>query len=136
MILVDSSVWIDFLNGENSAPRRLLHRLIEDDGELALTGIILTEVLQGITEERDFRRVQEYLLAFPIYQPQSTKTYLAAARIYRACREKGETVRKTVDCLIAAICLEHNLILLHKDRDFDRIAKCTGLRCYGIDDGS
>jgi len=132
MILVDTSVWIDFLNGVSSAHRHLLHRLIEDEEDIAITEIILTEVLQGIQDEREVRRTQEYLLAFPIYSPSGIPTYLQAAWIYRACRKKGETVRRTVDCIIAAICLENSLTLLHKDRDFDRIAACTGLRCQAV----
>jgi len=132
MILVDTSVWIDFLNGADSAHRHLLHRLIEDEEDIAITGIILTEVLQGIQDERDVRRTQQSLLAFPIYPSSGIPTYLQAARIYRSCRKKGETVRKTVDCIIAAICLENNLTLLHRDRDFDRIAACTGLRCQAV----
>jgi predicted nucleic acid-binding protein len=132
MILVDTSVWIDFLNGADSAHRHLLHRLIEDEEDIAIAEIILTEVLQGIQDERDVQRTQEYLLAFPIYPPRGIPTYLQAAWIYRACRKQGETVRKTVDCIIAAICLENNLTLLHKDSDFDRIAACVGLRCQAI----
>jgi predicted nucleic acid-binding protein len=132
MILADTSVWIDFLNGINSRHRRLLHRLIEDDEDLCLTGVIVTEILQGIKEEKDFKTVQATLLEFPIYHPRGTETYLKAADIYRQCREKGKTVRKTIDCIIAAICLENDLMLLHKDRDFDRIQACLPLNCLAV----
>ena len=132
MILVDTSVWIDFLKGVNSRHRRTLHRLLEDEEDLSLTGIVLTEILQGIREDKDFKTVKETLLEFPIYQPKGTETYLKAAEIYRQCRKKGKTVRKTVDCIIAAICLENNLTLLHKDSDFTRIQSCVPLRCYEI----
>jgi len=132
MILADTSVWIDFLNGANSPHRRLLHKLIEDDEDLCLTGIVLTEILQGIQTDKDFNTLKEYLLEFPIYQPKGTETYLQAADIYRQCRKKGKTVRKTVDCIIAAICLENNLTLLHKDRDFNRIQSCLPLKCLAI----
>lgn len=130
MILVDTSVWIDFLRGTNSPQRRLLHRLIEEEEDISLTEIILTEILQGIKEDKDFKKVRDYLQEFPIYKPQGTVTYLNAARIYRDCRKKGKTVRKTVDCIIAAVCMENNLSLLHKDNDFNQIAACTPLRCY------
>lgn len=130
MILVDTSVWIDFLRGVNSKERRLLHALLEDDADLGITGIVLTEVLQGVRQDRDFAAIRDSLLEFPIRDPKGVDTYLNAARIYRQCRKKGKTVRKTVDCLIAAVCLEHGLPLLHKDRDFDRIAACTGLKCF------
>ena len=71
-----------------------------------------------------------YLLEFPIHEPKGLATYLNAADIYRDCRKKGKTVRKTVDCLLAAMCLENDLILFHKDKDFDRISECTGLRRF------
>ena len=132
MILVDTSVWIDFLTGVNSRHRRTLHQLIEDDEELSLTGIVLTEILQGIREEKDFKTVKETLLEFPIYQPKGIETYLKAAGIYRHCRKKGKTVRKTVDCIIAAICLENHLTLLHKDSDFTHIQACTPLKCLAV----
>lgn len=128
MILVDTSVWIDFLRGIDSPERRVLHRLLDDEGDLALTGVILTEVLQGIRRERDFRRVKESLLEFPLHDPLGPATWLGAAEIYRACRRRGRTVRKTIDCLIAAVCLENDLMLLHRDGDFDAIERCTGLR--------
>ena len=128
MILVDSSVWIDFLNGRNTVHRHILHELIEANKDIGITEIIVTEILQGIKEERDFLLTQEYLLAFPIFTPLGIETYLHAARIFRECRKAGKTVRKTVDCMIAAICIEHNLTLLHNDRDFNRIAECSGLR--------
>ncbi len=132
MILVDTSVWIDFLKGANSPQRSLLHHLIEDDEDLSLTGIILTEILQGIKDDKDFRAVKDILLEFPIYHSKAIETYLQAADIYRTCRKQGKTVRKTVDCLIAAICLENNLTLLHKDSDFDRIQACLPLKCLAV----
>lgn len=128
MILVDTSVWIDFLNGANSKERHTLHRLIEEEEDISITEIILTEILQGIKDDENFKRVKDYLLAFPLQRPKGTETYLKAAGIYRDCRKKGKTVRKTVDCIIAAICIENNLILLHKDSDFDVMEECVGLK--------
>ncbi|MDA8238973.1 MAG: PIN domain nuclease [Nitrospiraceae bacterium] len=128
MILVDTSVWIDFLNGANSRERHTLHRLIEEEEDISITEIILTEVLQGIKEDKDFIAVRDPLMEFPIRAPKGIETYLKAAGIYRDCRKKGKTIRKTVDCVIAAICIENNLLLFHKDGDFDRIRQCTGLK--------
>ncbi len=128
MILVDTSVWVDFLRGVNSRERRTLHRLIEDEEDIAITGIILTEILQGIKEDKDFQTLKDYLLEFPLYSPKAPETYLRAAGIYRDCRKRGKTVRKTVDCIIAAIAMENGLALLHKDSDFDHIEACTGLK--------
>jgi len=128
MILVDTSVWIDFLNGANSKERHALHRLIEEEEDISITEIILTEILQGIKEDENLKRVKDYLIEFPIRKPKGTETYLKAAEIYRDCRKKGKTVRKTVDCIIAAICIENGLTLLHKDSDFDLIGSCAGLK--------
>lgn len=128
MILVDTSVWIDFLRGANSSQRRILHGLIEDEEDISITEIILTEILQGIRQDADFRRIKNYLLEFPIYRAKGIETYLEAARIYRNCRRKGKTVRKTVDCIIATICIENDLTLLHKDNDFRHIEACTTLK--------
>ncbi|MEE8484680.1 MAG: PIN domain nuclease [Nitrospinota bacterium] len=130
MIVVDTSVWIDFLKGTNSRERHTLHRLVEEEEDISITEIILTEILQGIKEDKDFKTVRNYLLEFPIHRPKGIDTYLKAAQIYRDCRKSGKTVRKTVDCIIAAICMENGLTLLHKDRDFDSIEACTGLKCY------
>jgi predicted nucleic acid-binding protein len=128
MILVDTSVWIDFLRGENSAERRMLHDLIEDEKDIAITGIILTEILQGIKQDKPFRATRDYLLEFPFYEPGSSATYVKAAWIHGECRKKGKTIRSTVDCIIAAICLENDLAVLHKDRDYDIIQECVGLK--------
>jgi len=132
MILVDTSVWVDFLRGTKSTQRKVLHRFIEDEEDISITEIILTEILQGIKEDKDFQTVKEYLLEFPLYRPEGTETFLQAAQIYRDCRKKGKTVKKTVDCIIAAICMENDLTLLHKDSDFDFIEACTGLRCSKV----
>jgi predicted nucleic acid-binding protein len=128
MILVDTSVWIDFLRGENSSERQILHRLIEDEEEISITGIILTEILQGIKDDKKYKITKNYLLEFPIYEPSGINTYIDAARIYRECRNNGRTIRSTIDCVIAAICLENDLSVLHKDRDYDIIQECCRLK--------
>lgn len=128
MILVDTSVWIDFLNGANSRERHTLHRLIEDEEDIVITEIVIAEILQGIKDDDNFEKVKGYLLEFPIQRPKGTDTYLKAARIYRDCRRKGKTVRKTIDCIIAAICIENNFTLLHKDTDFNLIEECSDLK--------
>ena len=132
MILVDTSVWVDFLRGINSPQRRMLHKLIEDEEDIFITEIILAEILQGIKEDKDFQIIKDYLLEFPIHRPNGIETYLKAAQIYRDCRKSGKTVRKTVDCIIAAICLENGLTLFHKDSDFDIIEECTGLKALKV----
>lgn len=130
MILVDTSVWVDFLRGQDSPHRHTLHKLLENEEDVAITGIILTEILQGISQDKDFQSAKEYLLEFPTFSPTGIETYIRAAQLYRDCRKKGKTVRKTVDCIIAAICIENDLMLLHKDADFDSIEACSDLRVF------
>jgi predicted nucleic acid-binding protein len=132
MILVDTSIWIDFLRGENTAERHMLHELIEDEEDISITGVILAEILQGIKEEKMFNTTRNFLLEFPIYEPQSILTYTDATRIYRECRKKGKVLRSTVDCIIAAICLENDFNIFHKDRDYDIIREYAGLKVLNV----
>lgn len=127
MILVDTSVWIDFFNGRDTPHRYLLHRLIEKEEEICIAEIILTEILQGIRDDALYNITKNYLLEFHIIQPKGIESYISAAEIYRRCRKQGKTVRTTVDCIIAAIVKENNLILFHNDNDFEIIKKCVGL---------
>jgi len=132
MILVDTSVWIDFLRGRDTLHRRTLHNFIENDEDLCITGIILTEILQGIKDDKTCEEIKEYLLEFPLYDPTGINTYIEAANLYRKCAKKRKTVRKTIDCIIAAIAMENDLIVFHKDMDFDHIAECAGLKTFQI----
>jgi predicted nucleic acid-binding protein len=127
MILVDSSVWVDFFR---PSPRRggaELRRMIEESEPLALTGIVVAEVLQGLT--RDAGIIERFLAQWDMLEPRGFDTYRSAAAIYRAGRGKGIT-SSTVDALIAAIALEHGASVFTLDRDFVRIARMTGLELY------
>ncbi len=130
MIVVDTTVWIDFLEGRGTPFDLRLKKLIEQGEPLALTEIIYCEVLQGILEESKFRQTRSILRAYPIVQMRGLRTFERAALIYRACRKKGLTIRKTADCLIAATCLEARAELYHNDRDFEAIAKVRRLKIY------
>lgn len=132
MILVDTSVWIDFLRGRDTIHRSILHDLIETDENLCITGIILTEILQGIKDDKTCEEIKEYLTEFPFFDPTGIDTYVNAANLYRKCAKKGKTVRKTIDCIIAAIAIENDLIVLHNDADFYHIAKCTDLKTLQV----
>jgi predicted nucleic acid-binding protein len=124
MYLVDTSVWIDFFKGRDEPAVLRLSALLEADTEIGLTSVIYQEVLQGARDETWFRRLQDYLSTQTLYQPlDPLESYEGAARIYFACRRKGITVRSTIDCLIARIALEHDLVLLHNDRDYEAIAR-------------
>jgi len=130
MILVDSSVWIDFFKGSNTDPVQILERLLQEEEDLSLADYILTEVLQGFKKDTDFERARKYFLLFPIYSLSSPDSYIQAARIYRRCRQRGITIRNTMDCLIAQTALENDLVLLHDDSDFDRLAEVIPLATY------
>jgi len=122
MLLVDSSIWIDAMNARITDATRYLES--RDDGEeIATTGIIFQEVLQGIRGEREFARMREVLWATLILEPRELSTYEVAAQLYRRARSEGFTVRKPNDCLIAALALEHGALLVHNDRDFLMLAQ-------------
>lgn len=127
MVLADTSVWIDFFAGRDLPNVERLVDLIDRGEDLCVCGVILAEVLQGIREDREYRKTKAYLEDL-IYLDLPRKVYLGAAEIYRSLRAAGVTIRNTVDCLIAAVCMEHDAILLHNDRDFDAIAARFPLR--------
>lgn len=130
MILIDSSVWIAFFNGSEGNAVSALETLIDEEEDLYLSEYILTEVLQGFREDREYEAARRCLLRFPIARLRDTDSYLEAAQIYRQCRRQGITIRKTVDCLIARTAMENDLYLLHQDSDFDRIASVCPLKIY------
>ncbi len=130
MILVDTSVWIEFFNGVDTTGVRMLGDLIELEKEVCISDYILTEVLQGFRRDRDFELAQKHLLRFPVYSLNSLDSYIKAAQIYRKCRKQGITIRKTVDCMIAQTAIENKLTLLHNDSDFDKIASVCLLKIY------
>lgn len=130
MIVVDTSVWIDVLN-ENGTPQSVrCVDLIEGGAPVALTDVILTELLQGMRSERDAQLLERRLRAFPILRLDGVDDFVLAAELYRAARRAGVTIRKTLDCLIAAPCVRTGAPILHADSDFDLLASCTPLRVY------
>ena len=133
MIVVDTSVWIDVLNEEDSLQAGRCIGLIEDGAPIALTDVVFAEVLQGLRNDREASRVEGYLRLFPILRLETMEDFALAARLYRQARRAGVTVRKTLDCLIAAPCVREDAPLLHADEDFDRLASATGLRIYPVE---
>jgi predicted nucleic acid-binding protein len=126
LILVDSSVWIDYFNGAITAQTELLDRLLGRE-PLAIGDLILTEVLQGFVEERDFDRARKMLTSLIVVELGGQEIAIQAAKNFRALRNLGVTVRKTIDTVIATRCIESGYDLLHDDRDFDPFAKHLGL---------
>ena len=129
-ILVDTSVWIDFFNGIKSVASGILYKMLEAEDSICISDIILAETLQGFRSDEDFESAKTHLLYFPVYSLGSPDSYIKAAQLYRMCRKKGIIVRKTIDCLIAQTAIEHHLVLLHRDKDFDKIASVSGLRVH------
>lgn len=132
MIVVDTSVWIDVLNGQASAPAERFEALLAEEAPLGLTDVVYTEVLQGLRSEREAALVASHLESFPILRLEGLADFALAAELYRSARRAGVTVRKTLDCLIAAPCVRTGSRLLHHDADFDRLATCTALTIVGV----
>jgi predicted nucleic acid-binding protein len=127
MVIVDSSVWVDYLRGVSTPQTDWVHREI-DVQRLGILDLILCEVLQGIVEDRRFAEVHRSLLALEVFTTGGIELSVAAAQNYRALRARGKTVRKTVDCLIATFCILNDHVLLHADSDFDHFERELGLK--------
>jgi predicted nucleic acid-binding protein len=127
LILVDSSVWVDFFSSSPGRAGGELRRMIAESEPFVLTGVVVAEVLQGLT--RDSGRIERYLAQWDMLEPTGFATYREAAAIYRAARGKGISLT-TIDTLIAAIALEHSSSVFTLDQDFARIARITRLALY------
>jgi predicted nucleic acid-binding protein len=128
VILVDTSVLIDFLSGQTTPAVRHLEHLIRSESPIYLTPIVIQEVLQGARDEAQWEALEEYLGSQSILVPRDLqRCHLEAARIFFDCRRRGLTVRSGTDCVIAQIALEHECALLHDDRDFRIIGKVRPL---------
>jgi len=127
--IVDTSVWIDYFNAIISDETNAADRLLEDKSVIILP-VILQEILQGIREKDTFDSVKGLLLSLDLFQFNGIETAIDAASLYRFLKTKGVTVRKPNDSLIAVICINNNIPLLHNDKDFDNIAKYTSLKIY------
>jgi predicted nucleic acid-binding protein len=128
VIVVDTSVWIDFFRDTGTWQVEHLARLIADDEPVALTDVVLTEILQGLPSDRDARRVERRLVAFDMLRLEGLDDFRRAASLYRQARTRGVTIRRTLDCLIASVCVRDEAPVLHADADFDHLAACTDLR--------
>ena len=127
IVLIDTTVWIDFFAGRQLPHVSVLERLIKNREDICICGIILTEVLQGIRKKSEFRKTKE-LFNSMIFLPMPYSVFLGAAEIYRTLRREGITIRNSVDCMIASVAIENDIILLHNDRDFTPIEKHLGLK--------
>lgn len=132
MILVDTSVWIDYFNGSVTWQTDLLHELLRQ--QPVLTGdLILTEILQGFKIETDFLRAMSLLSGLPYMDMLGRDIAIESARNYRLLRQKGLTVRRTIDVMIATFCVHYRFSLLHSDRDFDSMEDLLSLKIIKAD---
>ena len=127
MILVDSSVWIDYFRGSRTPQTERLDLLLEQE-PLAIGDLILTEVLQGFNSDNDFNAARKLLTSLTVVELCGQEIALRAAQNYRKLRALGVTIRKTIDTVIATRCIESGFTLLHNDRDFDAFVEHLGLR--------
>jgi hypothetical protein len=130
LVLVDASVWIDYLKGISTAQTEWLDEHLGKQ-RLGLTDISLCEVLQGVRDDTEAKRVRAYLLSLEVLTTGGTDLALASAENYRQLRALGITVRKTIDCWIASFCLREGHALLHSDRDFKSFEQHFGLQVVG-----
>lgn len=131
MLVVDSSVWIDFFNGHGAPAAELLGHLL-DHGEVRIVvpDLVLFEVLRGFRHERDLRTARQLMQSLAVETSTDPDLALAAAEHYRGLRGRGHTVRSGIDVLVAAFCIERDYSLLHDDRDFDAFETHRGLRVW------
>jgi predicted nucleic acid-binding protein len=127
MILVDSSVWVDYFRGTATPQAEKLDALLGSE-PLALGDSILTEVLQGFSSDKDFDRAKRLLTSLEVVDLGGREIAIQAAKNFRTLRNLGVTVRKTIDTIIATRCIQSGLALLHNDRDFDPFVQHLGLR--------
>lgn len=129
MLVVDSSVWIDFFNDAEHPAVELLSLML-DRGEVRIVvpDLVLYEVLRGFREEADHRAAKRLMEALHVEDTASAALALAAAGHYRSLRAQGITVRSSIDVLVATFCIEHDYALLHRDRDYEAFEQLRGLR--------
>lgn len=131
MVLVDTSVLIPFLKGIKDEKVERFSYVLEAGIPFGISSLIYQEVLQGVKNEREFKMVKGYLGSQRFYGLKDAKmSYEEAAMIYYRCRKRGITIGSTIDCLIAQTAIENNILLMHDDKDFERMAEVVRLRFF------
>jgi predicted nucleic acid-binding protein len=124
LYLVDTSVWIDYLEGAETEIAERFSEVLDRGYPFGITAVIYQEVLQGVSSQGEFDRLSEYLGSQRFYHAEDPiGSYREAARLYLRCRRAGVTVRSATDCLIAQVAIENDLLLLHGDQDFERMVQ-------------
>ena len=127
--IIDTSIWVNYFNSVKDKKAELVNQLI-DSNEVIVLPVILQETLQGIKENKIFTLTKELMLSYHYISIDPIYSAIRSAELYRFLRQKGITIKKPNDCLIAAICIDSGIPLFHNDRDFDSIAKYTSLKIY------
>ena len=133
MIVADSSAWVELLRETGSRSHLTLRRLLAEGGPIAVTEVVVLELLAGARSSSERRRLRSILLAFPVLPLGGLAGYEAAADLYGTCRRAGETIRRLLDCLVAVPAIEAGASVLHADRDFDAIARHSPLLIEPLD---
>ena len=131
MIVVDSSIWIDYFNGEINKKTDWFDRALGTE-PIIVGDIILTEVLQGVQSDKDYKTAKQLLMEFPFMEMLGRELALKSALNYRSLRKNGVTVRKTIDVMIGTFCIENNFTLLHNDKDFTPLEKHLKLKVMKV----
>ncbi len=131
MIVVDSSVWIDYFNGNITSKTDWLDSALGNQ-TILIGDLVLTEVLQGFQSDKDFKKAKSLLLNFPVVEMLGQEVALKSALNYRYLRKRGVTIRKTIDVIIGTFCIHNTFSLLHDDRDFTPLEKHLHLRIVQI----
>ena len=133
-VLVDTSAWVDFFNGHPSAQADALAWLIREEADLLTCGVVAAEVLQGIRRSQGLAKIEQHFLDMEWLTPKEPQTYLEAADLYRQLRSRGVTIRSTVDCVIAKLAEENDVLLLSRDLDMQHIvdSKLLDLRSLPV----
>jgi predicted nucleic acid-binding protein len=134
VIVVDTSAWVEFLRATGSAADRTLDRLLAEEAELAVTEMVVAEILAGARDERHWTQLRQRLLALPVLSLGGLAGFEAAAALYGRCRRQGVTLRRLVDCLVVVPAFRSGAPILHAGADFDLIARCAPLGLAPLDD--
>jgi len=128
VILLDTSAWAEFLRATGSSVHERVRGLVVDEADIVTTDVVVMEVLAGARDDADQTGLRRLLYRYELVPVEGLGDYEAAAAIYRSCRRGGETIRALTDCLIAAVAIRADAAVLHRDRDFEAIARHTPLR--------
>lgn len=120
-VLVDTSVWADFFNGQPSLEQQALSKLITGDDEICTCGVVVAEVFQGLRKDKGREQIADLFRDLLFLEPADISLYFRAAELYRALRKRGKTIRSTIDCLIAVLAEENRCAVLARDRDMETI---------------